>query len=1236
MKNKLLVIIFLAILVVQPLVAFSGSLANSTQAKPTRNFDSSQDAGSRLGPGEYTNHVPFVVNSTADFAVQGWPGAGTAGDPYVIAGLNITNSVAQQCIQIRYTDAYFVIRDCHLDSYNIGVFLENATHGRIEYTTILDDSVAVVGIYCDNLEISHLYAESISLAIQLVFCPHAIIEWSVLDCNPGIGLYVIECEYFTSTHNSISCLSPGSFGTYIISSNYTTSSFDTIETSVTFGYGFYIDNSFYTSVSDLIVESSGYGMLVANCPSSNFTRCYVSTSAVFGGLFGGCPDLRVTDSTFIDSETAGVQIASCNNSIFTNNIIEDSELMGLQIIDCDDAEVSHNVIINTVSGRGIYADQSHDLVLDSNTVEDSFSVGIQIDDCDRLTIINTDVFNSGSYGIFLSSAPNATISDCEIVLTNSYGIYLDTCDNSMVADNMVTECFDANIFVDSTFNISIYGNQLVDGDSFGIYIAHTDNSTVENNVIANIDGTGIRCEYSDYALISHNDLDLVEDGIHVYYSDDVTVDQNSVTDAEGWAMYVYYSDRAIVTTNTLDSAFENGILVSFASECVFNYNTMTNCGFNFNMGYAMDRYNHSMIGNAVNGKPVYYAYNQDSDTIAADSYGQIILLNCTFMEIEVGTFTRATVAIELLYCTEVVIRDLECFDNYRTFQIYNSDNVTVIDSVFQGRKGDQGIKADYGLRLHVEDCTFSNFYGASNFGVFLQNAHYTTIANCTFDHNWWGVRYSSTDYVTVADCTILNSGQYGVYAWGSASEHVIISGNTILNATRGFYSSDVSEGLITDNLIMYCSLAGIYLAGSTGDQYNITLNTIENNYDGIYSLSADEHFIMNNTIRWNSHYGLRLSGSANTEVYYNLIALNGLANGIDSLSGNYWDDGVSLGNTWDDYTPPGIYYVDGSGGDTDDRFPTQYLPTLPIVNQPQDIYYEELTTGNELVWHPFDDSLRDWEVTIDGVLWESDAWNYVDITVIIDDLEYGTHIAVVTVWDIHSNSVTDTVEIHVFDGTDPGIDGPANTMAFVDGTGQTLTWEVSDLHPGQYEVIIDDVATASGTWTTGTVTGSIDGLTEGVRVVQLWIYDLDGNSAMDTVLVEVIDDNTAPTIDSPDDISYVEGSTGNSIIWTPSDMYPASYQVSFNGSALATGDWGGSRVAANVDGLPVGTHVIRLTVSDGSGLSTYDDVSVTVTAVESTTGPLPPFDPTLLIIVGAIAGAAIVIVVVIIILKKKS
>ncbi|MGY5880906.1 MAG: right-handed parallel beta-helix repeat-containing protein, partial [Candidatus Thorarchaeota archaeon] len=1124
MKNKLLVIVFLAILVVQPLVAFSGSLANSTQAKPTKNFDSSQDAGTRLEPGAHTNHVPFVINSTADFAVQGWPGSGTSGDPYVIAGLNITTTIAQQCIQIGYTDAYFVIRDCYLDTASLGVFLPNATHGRVEYTTILSNSMGVYAIFSDNLVVSHTHIESLGQAFQIFYCEYSTVEWSVLECPAGI--YTMFSNHFTSAHNYVHSDAVGGMGVLLMYSNHSTSSFDTIVTTPG-GYGFYGANSYYLSISDLIVDTASYGIIFGNCPSSEFTRCTVSNADTFGGFFASSPDLSVTESTFSDNDNTGVMIASSNNSIFMNNIIEDSGIMGLQVLDCDDAEVSHNVIMNTVSGLGIYADQSHDLVLDSNTVEDSFSLGIQIDDCARLTITNTDVFNSGSYGIFLSGAPNATISDCEIVLTNSYGIYLDTCDNSMVADNMVTECFDANIFVDSTFNISIYGNQLVDGDSFGIYIAHTDNSTVENNVIANIDGTGIRCEYSDYALISHNDLDLVEDGIHVYYSDDVTVDQNSVTDAEGWAMYVYYSDRAIVTTNTLDSAFENGILVSFASECVFNYNTMTNCGFNFNMGYAMDRYNHSMIGNAVNGKPVYYAYNQDSDTIAADSYGQIILLNCTFMEIEIGTFTRATVAVELLYCTEVVIRDLECFDNYRTFQIYNSDNVTVIDSVFQGRKGDQGIKADYGLRLQIEDCTFSNFYGSSNFGVFLQNADYTAIANCTFDHNWWGVRYSSTDHVTVVDCTILNSGQYGIYAWGSNSDYVTISGNTILNATKGVYMYRTSQGLITDNIIMYCSEQGIYLYHDDAYEFNITLNTIENNFDGVYVLSADDHFIMNNTIRWNSQYGLRLAGSTGTEVYYNLIALNGLANGIDSLSGNYWDDGVSLGNTWDDYTPPGIYYVDGSGGNTDDRFPMQYLPTLPIVNQPQDIYYEELTTGNELVWHPFDDSLRDWEVTIDGVLWESDAWNYVDITVIIDDLEYGTHIAVVTVWDIHSNSVTDTVEIHVFDGTDPGINGPANTIAFADGTGQTLTWEVADLHPGEYEVIIDDVVTATGTWTTGTVTASIDGLAEGVRVVQLWIYDLDNNFVMDTVLVEVIDDNTTPTIDSPDDIAYVEGTIGN-------------------------------------------------------------------------------------------------------------
>ncbi|UCE10779.1 MAG: hypothetical protein JSW61_02280, partial [Candidatus Thorarchaeota archaeon] len=364
-----------------------------------------------------------------------------------------------------------------------------------------------------------------------------------------------------------------------------------------------------------------------------------------------------------------------------------------------------------------------------------------------------------------------------------------------------------------------------------------------------------------------------------------------------------------------------------------------------------------------------------------------------------------------------------------------------------------------------------------------------------------------------------------------------------------------------------------------------------------------------------------------------IIALSLVDNGYDSNAGNVWDDGAVLGNWWDDWPGTGSYDVDN--GNTWDNFPQLYAPTEPIISQPQDIAYAEGSTGNEITWRVFDDSLRDWEVWIDEALWEADAWDFVDITVNVDGLDYGTHNVEVVVWDVDQNNVTDTLVITVFDDTPPTVDGPPNGLAFVDGTGQTLVWEASDLHPRDYVVTLDGEVYETGTWTTGEIAIGIDGLEEGEQVFQMRVFDLDGNSAADSVLILVIDDDIAPTIDSPADISYLEGSIGNAIVWTPMDEYPSYFEVSFNGSIIASEDWGGSRIPVSVDGLPAGTHSMTLTVYDGSGNSVSDTVVVTVIPVVPTTPPPEPLDLGVLIIVVIGAGAAVAVVVIVFLIRKR-
>ncbi len=91
---------------------------------------------------------------------------------------------------------------------------------------------------------------------------------------------------------------------------------------------------------------------------------------------------------------------------------------------------------------------------------------------------------------------------------------------------------------------------------------------------------------------------------------------------------------------------------------------------------------------------------------------------------------------------------------------------------------------------------------------------------------------------------------------------------------------------------------------------------------------------------------------------------------------------------------------------------------------------------------------------------------------------------------------------------------------------------------------------------------------------------------------------TLPSVNEPDDISYIEGETGNYIEWYVSFDSPLHYSVQRNNSVLnlGSGDLGGSsgNITICVDGLSVGTWNYLLFVDDYGENVTMDHVIVTV------------------------------------------
>jgi hypothetical protein len=132
-----------------------------------------------------------------------------------------------------------------------------------------------------------------------------------------------------------------------------------------------------------------------------------------------------------------------------------------------------------------------------------------------------------------------------------------------------------------------------------------------------------------------------------------------------------------------------------------------------------------------------------------------------------------------------------------------------------------------------------------------------------------------------------------------------------------------------------------------------------------------------------------------------------------------------------------------------------------------------------------------------------------------------------------------------------------------------------------------------GDWDGSPILACVYGLALGAYSYTLVVYDTSENLNSDTVLVSVVD-TTPPTIDSPADIHYEEGSAGHSILWSPSDNNPHLYEVYRNGSLIDSSDWDGSELSLSVDGLTLGTYNYTLVVYDTSENWSSDTVFVSV------------------------------------------
>ncbi|KKK85412.1 hypothetical protein LCGC14_2773560, partial [marine sediment metagenome] len=197
-------------------------------------------------------------------------------------------------------------------------------------------------------------------------------------------------------------------------------------------------------------------------------------------------------------------------------------------------------------------------------------------------------------------------------------------------------------------------------------------------------------------------------------------------------------------------------------------------------------------------------------------------------------------------------------------------------------------------------------------------------------------------------------------------------------------------------------------------------------------------------------------------------------------------------------------------------------------------------------------------------------------------LGFGNNTLAISISVTYENGILDTYTFEYgtdllfeyLESIDPITDSPSDFAVAWDYTGQSITWTPTDRSPDTYTISLDGSPVVTATaWTNGTpITYNIpDGLTPGAAYTySIGFTDTAGNTVSDGVdfTVNAIPDSVDPVItSSPSDLAVSAGYTGQSVSWTATDSFPATYTIKSNGSLVvvsATAWTNGTPVTYNI------------------------------------------------------------------------
>ncbi|MCJ2555746.1 MAG: right-handed parallel beta-helix repeat-containing protein [Candidatus Thermoplasmatota archaeon] len=471
----------------------------------------------------------------------------------------------------------------------------------------------------------------------------------------------------------------------------------------------------------------------------------------------------------------------------------------------------------------------------------------------------------------------------------------------------------------------------------GMNLWYSRNCTISNNIFLR-NWYGLSLHDSSYNTIADNAFVENWNGLELSSSPDNRIHDNEILHNHGYGMYIYTSANVTISRNNISSN-GGGLHMEGTTYDIIKANTFLGNGIYMRGGSVSHFSTHKIsTDNMVNGRPIHYYRDRRGLNVDGTQLGQLIIANCTGVNVSNLHINGTDVGIQLGYVSGATISGNNVSTNGQGILLWFSERMTIADNDVWGNGG--GISPYYSRDITLrENRIFTNSTIHCSSGIHPFRSTDVSIIGNTISRCGESVYIQNSENLTISMNEFF-SGAEGVRTWVSAN--LTINGNNFSEYSTGirsFYSTNIT---VTRNKILSSEYAGIRF--QDGHDITITGNSIAE-----------------------SERGIALENTSSALIHHNNLINNTLQAYDDMGANNSWDDGYpSGGNYWSDYEgvdncsgpnqdncpdPDGIgdtpYVIDG---DTRDNYPLMAPWSPPIAWN--EVLYGPVRSNATQVWSP--------------------------------------------------------------------------------------------------------------------------------------------------------------------------------------------------------------------------------------------------------------------------------------------